>query len=70
MNAELIYRMEMARVLMAQIEASMAVQQCACDDLAFHRAGKFWRDQIIHGLQLSVEQLAPIRAEALPNGPL
>src|SRR6266542_1071789 len=68
MHAELTYRMEMARVLEARIREAETVQECAGSDLAFHRALKFWHEQIIGGLQLSVEELAPIRAEVLPNG--
>src|SRR5436309_15517907 len=60
--------METACVLEARIREAETVQECAGSDLAFHRALKFWHEQIIHGLQLSVEELAPIRAELLPNG--
>ena len=68
MNPELTYTLELARVLKSCIEKASASQERAGVDLAFDRSLKRGHEAIIAMLHKACGELAPIRAEVLPNG--
>jgi hypothetical protein len=68
MNAELTYTLELARVFKSCVERSSALQERVGADLAFDRSLKRGHEAIIAMLRRACEELAPIRANALPNG--